>query len=98
MLDEKKIEEKILEDSINRIDRELNIIVSEFYERDNLAEIYARYDNRLRIEVDSDDEEEVYFLRRIVRFIEDVMINLYMSKSDYLRDIDDMYGRWVKRN
>ncbi len=81
-----------------RFDKEVQNIICEWKNRDNLAEIYARYDNWLRVEVDGDDWEQMDFLQSIVDYLKSLIAITYMRQCDYYRDDNDTFNRWRKCN
>ena len=79
-----------------RITEEVACITDEWARRDNLAEIYARYDNRLRVVVDGDCDEEYDFLCAIDRYLTSLVVRHYMKENGYVTNWDDDYHRWHK--
>ena len=79
-----------------RILTEFMKIAKEIDKKDNLAEVYARYDNWLREECDADDYNNQEFLRQIVNVLKDKIVKEYMKSNNYYPDSDDLFERWKK--
>lgn len=81
---------------MDRVLKEIESVSREIERRDCLAEMFARYSNRLRVECDGDDWEEVEFLKEVTRYLECMIIGRYMRDNGYFRDGRDTFDRWSR--
>ena len=79
-----------------RILTELMKVAKEIDKKDNLAEVYARYDNQLRVDCDAADDNYREFSRQIVNVLKDKIVEEFMKMNDYHPDSDDQFERWKK--
>lgn len=84
-------------DKHERIVRELTKALKEVEQRENLAEVYARYSNRLAVESDcgrSEEEHEV--LLEIVSHLKSKIVSDFMKQNGYFVNSNDDWKRWEK--
>lgn len=64
---------------------------------DNLAEMYARYGNQLRVEADcGNDDEEYAFLIELTDFLRGCIVQKYMEQKGYFQSEHDQWNRWER--
>ena len=84
-------------DKHERIVSELTRALKEVEQRKNLAEVYARYSNRLAVESDCGENEEEYkFLLEIVSLLKSKIVREYMKQNGYFVNSNDDWKRWEK--
>lgn len=84
-------------DKHERIVRELTKALREVEQRDNLAEVYARYSNRLAAESDcGESEEEHEFLLELMSHLKSKIVSDFMKQNGYFSNSNDELKRWEK--
>ena len=74
----------------------LKRILQEEAKKDNLDELFARYDNALTIAVDGDDEEEIIELQNILGSLKYIIVQRYMRSKGWYISNDGTYPQWEK--
>lgn len=74
----------------------LTKILQEEAQKDNLDELFARYDNALTIAVDGDDEEEIIELQNILGSLKYIIVQRYMKNKGWYINNDETYPKWTK--
>lgn len=74
----------------------LTKILQEEAQKDNLDELFARYDNALTIAVDGDDEEEITELQNILGSLKYIIVQRYMKNKGWYINNDETYPKWTK--
>ena len=74
----------------------LEEILREEIEKDNLDEIFARYDNALTIAVDCDNLDEITELQNILRTLRYIIAKRYMRSKGWYINNDGTYPQWEK--
>ena len=74
----------------------LEEILREEIQKDNLDEIFARYDNALTIAVDGDDEEKIEELQNILGSLKYIIVQRYMRSKGWYISNDGTYPQWEK--
>ena len=63
----------------------------------NLAEVYARYENKLLEEADcGNDKEEYEFLIEITEFLRWCIVQKYMEQKGWIPSPSDEWNRWER--
>jgi len=81
---------------------EYNKLVPEYLEvqneieaKGNLAEVYARYSNRL---ANKNSKEEEQLILGMTSLLKSMIIVDYMKQQGYVRDWGDDWSRWEQKN
>ena len=74
----------------------LEEILREEIQKDNLDEIFARYDNALTIAIDGDNLDEITELQNILRTLRYIIAKRYMRSKGWYINNDGTYPQWEK--
>ena len=83
--------------SLQKAVRDRTIEVIKNVTDNNLAEVYARYENKLLEEADcGNDQEEYEFLVEITEFLRGAIVQKYMEQKGWIPSPSDEWNRWER--